>query len=426
MSTPTLEQLSATVAASGTLSVTAFYFWSVALMILIHAGFLAYEMGASRTKNVLASAVKNILAFTLIVPTMFYFGWWIYLALPSGIIPDPGGAAGLPWNAHMGPNLADPYNGVFWAVFVLFSATTASILSGAAIERIKISAFAILAIVLGSGVWMLAAAWGWSPTGWMLTKLGFHDAGAAGVVHEIAGFFTLGVLMQLGPRVGKYGPDGKPKELRPHNVPLTVIGLMLIIAGFFGFMAGCVIYNADGSMTDIYSNPTNLAAWLFNILMGFAGGALGSYLVAREPFWMMSGGLLGIIAIASGVNLYYPGLAYLIAMGAGLMGPIIGRYIERKGIDDPVGAITVHGLGGLYSVVAVGVFSAGYPNVSGPPISLSGQLIGAGVLAVLGFVPGYAISAVMKKMGALRVGSSVEVKGLDPVEVPAVAYDTQG
>ncbi|MEJ2441264.1 MAG: ammonium transporter, partial [Gammaproteobacteria bacterium] len=133
-----------------------------------------------------------------------------------------------------------------------------------------------------------------------------------------------------------------------------------------------------------------------------------------------------IIAIASGVNLYYPGLAYLIAMGAGLMGPIIGRYIERKGIDDPVGAITVHGLGGLYSVVAVGVFSAGYPNVSGPPISLSGQLIGAGVLAVLGFVPGYAISAVMKKMGALRVGSSVEVKGLDPVEVPAVAYDTQG
>ena len=426
MSTPTLEQLSATVAASGTLSVAAFYYWSIAFMILIHAGFLAYEMGASRRKNVLASGVKNLLAFTLIVPTMFYFGWWIYLALPGGFIPDPAGSAGLPWDAHMGPNLSDPYNGVFWAVFVLFSATTASILSGAAIERIKISAFAILAIILGSGVWMLAAAWGWSPTGWMLTKLGFHDAGAAGVVHEIAGFFTLGVLMKLGARAGKYAPNGKPREIRPHNVPLTVIGLMLIIAGFFGFMAGCVIYNADGTMTDIYSNPTNLAAWLFNILMGFAGGALGSYVVAREPFWMMSGGLLGIIAIASGVNLYYPGLAYLIAMAAGLGAPYVAKFIEKKGIDDPVGAITVHGIGGLYSVVAVGVFSAGYPNVGGPPISLSGQLIGAGVLAVLGFVPGYAVSAVLKKLGALRVGSEVEIRGLDPVEVPAVAYDAQG
>jgi len=425
MTTPTLEQLNSTVAASGALSVTAFYFWSVALMILIHAGFLAYEMGCSRNKNVLASAIKNIFAFTLIVPTMFYFGWWIYLALPGGLIPDSAGAAGLPWNAHMGPNLADPYNGVFWAVFVLFSATTASILSGAAIERIKISAFAILSIVLGSGVWMLAAAWGWSPTGWMLTKLGFHDAGAAGVVHEIAGFFTLGVLINLGARIGKFGPHGEINEIRPHNVPMTVIGLMLIIAGFFGFMAGCVIYNVDGSMTDIYGNPTNLAAWLFNILMGFSGGALASYAIAREPFWMMSGGLAGIISIASGVNLYYPGLAYLIAMAGGAAGPFLAKVIERYGIDDPVGAVTVHGLCGLWSVVAVGLFASGYPNVGNPPISLGGQLAGALLLAVMGFVPGYALSWLLKSLGALRVGQQVETQGLDPVEVPMQAYDTQ-
>jgi Amt family ammonium transporter len=425
MSTPTLEQLSATVTASGTLSVTAFYFWSVALMILIHAGFLAYEMGASRTKNALASAVKNILAFTLIVPTMYYFGWWIYLGLPDGFVPMTAGSAGLPWSPHMGPDLADPYNGIFWAVFVLFSATTASILSGAAIERIKISAFAILSIVLGSGIWMLAAAWGWSGTGWMLTKLGFHDAGAAGVVHEIAGFFTLGVLINLGPRIGKYGANGKINEIKPHNVPQTVIGLMLIIAGFMGFMAGCVVYNANGTMTDIYGNPTNLAAWLFNILMGFAGGALGSYLTSREPFWMMSGGLLGIIAIASGVNLYYPGLAYLIAMAAGFAGPLIAKFIERMGIDDPVGAVTVHGLGGLWSVVAVGIFASGYPNVAGPAISFGGQLLGALILAVLGFVPGYGLSYLLKAMKALRVGPEVEKLGLDPSEVPIAAYDSQ-
>jgi len=134
----------------GTVDLEIFYWWCTAIMICIHAGFLAYEMGASRAKNVLASGVKNILAFAFIVPTFFFFGWWIYLAFPSGIIPGESGAAGLPWAAEMGPNLSDNASGVFWAAFVLFAATTASIFSGAVIERIRVSAFVILAILLGS------------------------------------------------------------------------------------------------------------------------------------------------------------------------------------------------------------------------------------------------------------------------------------
>ena len=108
-----------------------YYWWCTALMIIIHAGFLAYEMGASRLKNTLASGVKNILAFAFIIPTFFFFGWWIYLAMYNGFSPDFAAAeGGLPWSTFMGPNLADQVNGIFWGAFVLFAATTASIFSG--------------------------------------------------------------------------------------------------------------------------------------------------------------------------------------------------------------------------------------------------------------------------------------------------------
>jgi ammonia channel protein AmtB len=147
------EELKQMVEMSGTINMEIFYWWCTAVMILIHVGFLAYEIGASRVKNALASAVKNILALAFIIPTFFMFGWWIYLAMPNGLTPDfAAGAAGEPWAASMGPNLADNATGVFWAAFAMFSATTASILSGAVIERIRISAFIILAVLVGSGV----------------------------------------------------------------------------------------------------------------------------------------------------------------------------------------------------------------------------------------------------------------------------------
>ena len=148
-----LEALEAGSGMMGTINGEAFYWWCTALMMAIHAGFLAYEMGASRAKNVLASGIKNILAFAFIIPTFFFFGWWIYLAFPGGLIPSADGNAGLPWNAAMGPNLADNASGIFWAAFTLFSATTASVFSGAVLERIRMSAFVPLSILLGSGVW---------------------------------------------------------------------------------------------------------------------------------------------------------------------------------------------------------------------------------------------------------------------------------
>lgn len=445
-----LAELAAKVAAmeggpntTNTMFAEMFYYVTIPLMVIIHAGFLAYEMGASRQKNVLASGVKNILAFAFVVPTFYFFGWWIYWALPVGtsLEAGPAGISGAayaseiawPWVEYMGPNISDNASGVFWGAFAMFAATTASIFSGAVIERIQLVGFILLAIVLGAAAWVVAAAWGWHADGWLVTEYGYHDFGAAGVVHMVAGFFALGVLINLGPRIGKYNMDGTSNDLGGHNLPFTITGLMLIIVGFFGFLMACVIVPGEAwswsaiEFTSIYGTPLTLSALTFNILMGFAGGIIGAWMVTRDPFWMMSGALGGIISCAAGLDLYWPPMAFAIGFAGACLMPISARFLEKLGVDDAVGAVTVHGTLGLWGVLAAGLFAAGYPAYQGDAgsvatISIGGQAIGAAVMAACGFVPGYLISLVFRILGMLRVPESAEIAGLDIVKVPAVAY----
>ena len=420
-----LDALEKATAMTNTLNSEMFYWWCTALMIAIHAGFLAYEMGASRAKNALASGIKNILAFAFITPTFFFFGWWIYLAFPTGFSISEAGAAGLPWSANMGPNLADNASGIFWAAFTLFAATTASIMSGSVIERIRISGFTILAVILGSAVWILGAAWGWHPQGWLSTEWGLHDVGAAGCVHMIAGFFTLGVLINLGPRIGRFNTDGTANDMPGHNMPMSLIGLMLIVMGFFGFLGGCIIYTGS-EWTTIYGTPTTLSAFAFNTLMGVSGGMIGCYLATRDPFWMMSGALVGVISSASGLDVYFPAFAFIISFAGGLVIPSINNLLIKLKIDDAVGAVAVHGFGGVWGIMAVGIFAAGYPNITGPEVSFMGQFKSMIVFALLGFVPGYVCSLVLKKVGLLRTNQGAEIAGLDMAEVPVAAYTESG
>jgi ammonium transporter, Amt family len=408
----------------GTIDAEIFYWWCIAIMVLIHVGFLAYEMGASRKKNVLASGIKNILAFAFIVPTFYLFGWWIYNAFPSGLVPAEAAVASLPMSLTMGPNLSDNVTGIFWAAFALFAATTASIVSGAVIERIKLGAFLILAIVLGSVLWNLAAAWGWHPAGWLTTQFGYHDVGASGVVHMIAGFFTLGVLINLGARVGKFNADGTANVIAPHNMPLSIIGLMIIIVGFFGFLGGCIIFSTGKQWVNIYNQPVTLSAFVFSTLMGFAGGIIGAWMKTKDPFWMMSGALGGIIATAAALGSWYPPLAFLIGIFAGVTMPMVARLVEKAKIDDAVGAFSVHGYCGFLGLLFAGLLASGYPNVAegAPMVSLYGQLVGAAVMALLGFIPGYVISLGLKMAGLLRVPDDIEEMGLDRVKVPVRAY----
>ncbi len=425
--------IDAALAGHTTINLEIYYWWCTGLMIAIHAGFLAYEMGASRSKHALASGVKNILAFAFMIPTFFAFGWWIYLSgynWPFGADgidlmawDFEGAAAGVPWSENMGPNLQDQASGVFWAAFTLFACTTASIYSGAVIERIKLSAFIFTAVLLGSVVWILGASWGWHPSGWMVLQWGYRDVAASGVVHTIAGFFALGILIPLGPRIGKYNADGSANDLRGHNMPLTVTGLMMIIIGFFGFLGACLIYDPGNQWVNIYGIPSNLSAFVFNTLMGMAGGIIGCYFITRDPFWMMSGALGGIFAVAAGLDLYYPPLAFLIGFIGGLIIPVGAKLIEKMGIDDAVSAVAVHGFCGVWGLLAVGIFCAGYPGVGDiPAISFMGQLKGAGVMILIGFVPALIIGILLRVFGLLRVRNEVELMGLDEAEIPSQSY----
>ncbi len=426
---------------------TEFYYWvTVVMMFLIHVGFCVYEVGASRRKNHMHTLMKNTMLIPLVTITFFFFGWWIYFALPNG----PGITGGLleapwatPWSevmgSHMGGTPAHPgltgddtifwsrINGVFWAAFLLFSWTAASIVSGSVIERIRSSAFWILAVLIGSVCWIIDASWGWHPDGWMVQKLGYHDAYASGVIHAIAGGFALGVLAVLGPRIGKFNADGSANQINPHNPWLVAIGLFLIYTGFWGFYAACNVpiidvQTGDGvffSATNIYLTPTTLSAITFNFLMSLSGGLMAGYIISKgDAFWTYSSGLAGIIAASAGNDLYHPIQAMFVGAAGVVVMYNLHFWVERTfKIDDAVGAVAVHGYAGVFGLLAAGFLLWGYPssaNTDYASVSPQGQLAGAVIMfGVLGFIPAYIASKILKAANLLRIPPEIELAGLD-------------
>jgi ammonia channel protein AmtB len=434
--TPTPEELKEQIDLSAAIQGETFYFWTVVVMWLIHVGFMAYEGGASRRKNLMSTAMKNILTIAVVTPTFYYVGWYIYGCFEQGfptIGPDSlDGHAGpvefpgfcgqtAPWAAEMGPNLANHINAVFFLAFLLFSWTTGSIMSGAVIERIRLSAYLILTVLLGSAVWIMDAAWGWSSGGWLVTNYGFHDSIASLVVHGVAGAFALGVLVNLGPRIGKYDREGRARTFRPHNTHLTLMGLMLIFTGFYGFYAACLFIQSTTfpGWLNIYLNPTTLGTIAMVITFGFAGGFTGGWFASKgDPFWTMSGGLAGVISVSAGADVYHPSLAYLLSATGGMLAVWSGMYIEKKlRVDDAVGAVAVHGVCGFYGVFLVGIFAGGFPTgLNNVPSSMGGQLMGMLAFFPLAFLPGFIASWLLKKANLLRVPPEVELEGLDMAE----------
>ena len=416
---------------------TEFYYWvTVVFMFLIHVGFCMYEVGASRRRNHMHTLMKNTMLIPLVTITFFFFGWWIYWAFPNGPfitggLELEGAAANLPTSPTMATDLSDRITGVFWAAFLLFSWTAASIVSGAVIERIRSGAFWIIAVMIGSVTWIIDAAWGWSPNGWMVKLLGYHDAYASGVIHGIAGGTALGVLVVLGPRLGRFAADGTPRVFAPHNPWLVTVGLFLIYTGFWGFYAACnvPIISAEGiggqitgttwTATTIYLTPTTLGAITFNFLMSLSGGLLVAYVVSKgDAFWTYSGGLAGIITASAGNDLYHPIQAMFIAGIGTWIAYKMHYWVERTfKIDDAVGAVAVHGYAGFVGLVICGFMLWGYP--SSPyegfaTINPLGQFLGAIIMFfVLGFVPAFVVSKILDGMGLLRVPHAVELMGLD-------------
>lgn len=406
-----------------------FYFWTVVVMWLIHVGFMSYEAGVARRKNVMATAMKNILTIAVVTPTFYYFGWWVYNCNQPGLPIGPNSddftaaacAGGIPWSDSFGPNLANNINLVFFLAFLLFSWTTASIMSGAVIERIRLSAYLVLAALLGSVVWILDAAWGWSAGGWLTLRFGFHDSIASAVVHGVAGAFTLGVLFHLGPRIGKYTREGLARQFRPHNMHLTAMGLMLIFTGFYAFYGACLVIasTAFPGWANIYLSPTTLGSITMVITMAFAGGFTGGYFASRgDPFWTISCGLAGVVGVSAGADVYAPTMSYLLAALTAVLVYKAGGLLEKRmRVDDAVGAVSVHGVAGFLGILWVGIFAAGYPTgLNNVESSIGGQLMGLATFLPLGFLSGWVAAFILKKLNVLRVPLEVEVEGLDMAE----------
>ncbi|MQA07735.1 MAG: ammonium transporter [Pseudonocardiaceae bacterium] len=430
---------------------TEFYYWvTVVFMFLIHVGFATYEIAVVRPKNMQRTLMKTFVVIPLVTVTFFFFGWWIYNAFSNGPgitggIAEGAGETAAPWSELMAPNLEDRINGVFWAAFLLFSWTAAAIVSGALLERVRTAAFLIIGTMVGSVLWIIDAAWGWHPEGWMVQVMGYHDAYASGVIHAIAGGATLAALIVLGPRIGKFGPKGEVRDIKPHNVWLACVGLFLIFTGFWGFYVACNIPMLDigpngesyFSATNIYLMPTTLSGITFNFLMSFSGGILAAYLVSRgNPFWTFSGGLAGVIATSAGNDLYHPIQSMILAAIAVVIIYKLHFYVERKfKLDDVVGAVAVHGYAGVFGVVTAGFMLWGYPaaepvdGVSAwfttpdgwPAINPLGNFLGAIIMFGLGFVPIFLIAKLLNRFGLLRVPRAVELVGLD-VHDHASAY----
>jgi Amt family ammonium transporter len=416
-----------------------FYFWTVVVMWLIHVGFMSYEAGVARRKNVMATAMKNILTIAVVTPTFYYFGWMIYNCAQPGIPISPGDsdftsascAAGIPWSDAFGPNLTNNINLIFFLAFLLFSWTTASIMSGAVIERIRLSAYLLLAAFLGSVVWILDAAWGWSAGGWLTMRFGFHDSIASGVVHGDAGAFTLGVLFNVGPRIGKYTRDGLARTFRPHNLHITAMGLMLIFTGFYAFYGACLVIASTTfpGWATIYLSPTTLGSITMVITMAFAGGFTGGYFASRgDPFWTISGGLAGVIGVSAGADVYAPTIAYLLSILTAVLAVYAGGWIERTArVDDAVGAVAVHGAAGFLGMLWVGIFAAGYPTgINNVESSIGGQLMGMMTFLPLGFLSGYGASWLLRKANLLRVPPEIEIEGLDLAEYGTLVQPEHG
>ncbi len=442
-----------------------FYYWvTIVFMFLIHVGFCTYEVGVSRRRNHTKTLMKNVMAIPLVTITFYFFGWWIYFYFNNGLgfinfVNDPLAydptKVAAPWSPLMathlsGANATDAamgitvdgtsgtavwhrLNGVFWGAFVLFSVTTASIVSGSIIERVRSGAFWIIGVVVGSVTWILAASWGWSATGWMVKLLGYHDAYASGVVHAVAGGSALAVLIVLGPRIGKFRLDGTPRDIPPHTPWLVTIGLFMIYTGFWGFYAACnipiispatiagQITGETWTATNIYLAPTTLSAITFNFMMSLSGGLMAGYVVSRgDAYWTFSCGLAGVISASAGNDLYHPIQALFVGAIVPAIAYKLHYWVERTfKIDDAVGAVAVHGYCGALGVIVAGFILWGAP--SSPyegyaTISPVGNTIGAVVcFFVLGFVPIFILSLILKAFGLLRVPREAEIMGLDIV-----------
>jgi Amt family ammonium transporter len=386
-----------------------------AFVFIMHLGFASVETGLSRAKNTTNILFKNVFVICSGLITYYILGF--NLMYPGDFNGFFGFAGfGLSAGFDAGAQTAAYADGgyTYWTDFIfqaMFAATCATIVSGAVAERIKLPAFMIFAALFVAVVYPIAGSWKWGG-GW-LDQMGFYDFAGSTLVHSVGGWAALVGAWMLGGRLGKFGADGRLTPIPGSNMPMATVGVFLLWLGWFGFNGGSVL-SADPELTSLVLVTTCLAA---------AAGGLGAMVaytfVSSKPDLSMAlnGILAGLVGVTAGADVLTPLSAIIVGGLAG--GLVVGSvlFIDRIRIDDPVGAISVHLVCGIWGTLAVGIFS------TNPDHSFLVQLIGVGAYGAFTLVCAFVIFGVINATMGLRVSEEEELEGLDIGEHGMHAYD---
>lgn len=390
------------------------YVWTLvaaALVFFMQAGFALVESGFTRAKNAINIIMKNLMDFS--IGTLAF--WAIGFGFMFGISKSG-------WFGFSGFFLSDftpggdPWVLAFWMFQVVFCATAATIVSGAMAERTKFSGYIFYTIGLSAIIYPIFGSWAWGSlyngSGW-LEGLGFIDFAGSTVVHSVGGWAALAGAIVLGPRLGKYDKNGNVRPILGHNMPLAALGVFILWLGWFGFNPGSTTAgNKDIAM--IFVN-TNIAAATGAVFALFA-----SWFRFGKPEVSMSlnGALAGLVAITAPCANVTPTSAVIIGAVGGLLVVASVLFFERIGVDDPVGAISVHGVCGAWGTLAAGIF-----NIGGTTAKIIGvQLLGIGACFLWVFPAAFLMFKLIDKTVGLRVSVEEELEGLDHSEHGGSAY----
>ena len=387
------------------------------LVFLMQVGFAMVEIGFTRAKNSLNILMKNVVDCCTGAIVYFIVGFAIMFGDSiGGLFGSSGfflsGAEGFDFGV---PTLA------FWVFQAVFAATAATIVSGAVAERMKFSAYILSTILMTALIYPIVGHWVWGG-GW-LEELGFLDFAGSTVVHSVGAFAAMVGAYMVGPRIGKYNGKGEVNAIPGHNIPLGGFGVFILWFGWFGFNGGSTIAASD---------PGLIASIIVVTLLGAAGGAVGSMIFTwfrygkPDPSLILNGILAGLVGITAGADVFDPMGSLVVGFFAAVVMILAVELFDQViRIDDPVGAISVHGAAGVFGTLCVGLFAVGEGLFYGGGVSLFiTQIIGvAAVFAWTVLTAGVGYFVISKVVSGIRVTPEEEKEGLDIGEHGMRAYN---
>jgi Amt family ammonium transporter len=386
-----------------------------ALIFFMEAGFALLEAGFIRAKNTMSIIAKVIIDITFGGIGFFIVGFGIAYGASNGWFAFD---IGISTN-DLGLGLTVS-NKLFWFIQLGFAIAAISIVSGALAERMKLWAYAILVFVFCAVLYPLVANWVWNPNGWLALR-GFNDFAGSAAVHAMGGFAALAAAIVLGPRLGKYNEDGSSNTIPGHNLPLAAVGAFILWFGWFGFN--------PGSSLGAVGNWELIGSVVVNTFLASAAGGIATMVYTYFAYkkiditMVINGILAGLVSITAGCNVVGPGSAILIGLIAGVLVDVAVLFFDRLKVDDPVGAVAVHGINGLFGTIAVGFFAQEDGLFFGGGTSLLiTQIIGVLSIALFSFCLTYVIMSLLKITVGVRVSKEEEKAGIDAVSFGVKSY----